>query len=171
MDARIVKAFTLVEVLLATALTAVLMAAAAVAVHGSLQGYGENEDIADMTQAARSVLARMMREVRTADEVDATATSLSILPPDDGSGATLIQYDWDNGELVYSRTVSGVTTSETILGANNAVSAPSFAVSRQTGVADEVVYTKTVTATITFSAGGRALAVTASADVRRNQEY
>jgi prepilin-type N-terminal cleavage/methylation domain-containing protein len=163
--------FTLVEVLLAMALLAMLLTAIAVAVQAAMQGYRENERVAAVTQAARSVLARMMREIRTADEVDTTATSISILPPEDGSGITLIRYTWNNGELTYHQTIAGVTTSEVLLGGDRTVSAQSFTVSRETGTDGPVVYTKSVTATITFAADRRRLAVTASADVRRNQEY
>ncbi|MCJ7544023.1 MAG: prepilin-type N-terminal cleavage/methylation domain-containing protein [Phycisphaerae bacterium] len=165
------RAFTFVEVLIATALLAMLLAAIALAVQAAIQGYEENERVAAMTQAARSVLARMTREVRTADEVNTTSTSISILPPEDGSGLTLIRYTWDNGVLTYEQTASGVTTSEVLLGGEGMVSAPSFTVSRQTGIADALVYTKTVTATITVATGGRTFAATASADVRRNQQY
>lgn len=171
MTARTDRAFTLVEVLIAAALLALLLSAVAVAMHASVQGYRENEHLTAMTQAARSVLARMMREVRTADEVDTTTFTLSILPPVDGSGVTLIQYAWTAGQLAYSRTTGAGTTTEVLLGGNTAVSAQSFTVTRETGVAGPLTYTKTVTATITFAAGGRTFAVTASADVRRNQEY
>ena len=163
--------FTLVEILIATAMVAMLLAAIAVAVQAATQGYRENERLTAVTQAARSVLARMMREIRTADEVDTTSTSISILPPEDGSGVTLIQYQWNNGTLTYRRTTHGTMASELLLGGSTAVSAQSFTVSRETGVAHSVTYTKSVTATITFATEGRTFAVTASADVRRNQQY
>lgn len=165
------RAFTLVEVLIATALLALLLTAIAVALHAAMQGYRENERVAAMTQAARSVLARMTREIRTADEVDTTSTSITILPPEDGSGVSLIRYTWSNGVLTYHQTTGAGTTSEVLLGGDATVSAPSFSIIHQMGIADGVTYTKTVTATITFAAGGRTFTVTASADVRRNQQY
>jgi type II secretory pathway pseudopilin PulG len=158
-------------VLIAAALLAMLLSAVAIAMQASVQGYRENEHLTAMTQAARSVLARMMREIRTADEVDSTSSSLTILPPVDGSGMTLIQYTWAAGQLNYSRTTGAGTTTEVLLGGNTAVSAQSFTITRETGTAGPLTYTKTVTATITFAAGGRTFDVTASADVRRNQEY
>jgi type II secretory pathway pseudopilin PulG len=160
-----------VEVLIATALMAVLLTAVGVAMYASTQSYRENERLTAMTQAARSILARMMREVRTADEVDTTTGTLSILPPVDGSGVTLIRYAWAGGSLTYNQTAGAGTTSEVLLGGDQMVSAQSFLLNRETGTADGLVYTKSVTATITFASGERTFAVTASADVRRNQEY
>jgi prepilin-type N-terminal cleavage/methylation domain-containing protein len=165
------RAFTLIEVLLATALLALLLSAVAVAMHASMQSYTENEHLTALTQAARSVLSRMMRDVRTADAVDSTSTTLTILPPADGSGVTQVQYAWTGGSLTYSQTTGAGTTTEVLLGGNAAVSAQAFAVARETGVADGLTYTKTVTAAITFASGGRTFTVTASADVRRNQQY
>ncbi len=165
------RGVSLVEMLLAVALLAVLLAAVAAAVQASVQGYRENERITAMTQAARSVLSRMMREVRTADAVDSTTNTLAILPPSDGSGVTSIYYQWSGGVLTYSRTTDGVTTSEALLGGSAPVAAQSFTVSRQTGAIDGWTYTKSVTASITFAVEGRTFAVTASADVRRNQQY
>jgi prepilin-type N-terminal cleavage/methylation domain-containing protein len=165
------KGFSFVEVLIAVVLMAMLMTSVAAAVHAALQSYRENELITSMTQSARSILTRMMRDVRTADEVDSTSTSLSILPPDDGSGVTLIQYELAGGTFYYRRTVGSTTTSEVLLAPGDQVSVDSFTVTRQTGIRDSLVYTESVTATITFTAGGRTFTVTASADPRRNQEY
>ncbi len=57
------KGFSFVEVLIALTLMAVLMTSIAAVVHASLQSYRENELITSMTQAARSILTRMMRDV------------------------------------------------------------------------------------------------------------
>jgi prepilin-type N-terminal cleavage/methylation domain-containing protein len=166
------RGFSVVEVLIAVALMAVLITSVAAAVHAALQSYRENELITSMTQSARSILTRMMRDVRTADEVDSTSASLSILPPDDGSGVTLIRYELAGGTLFYRRTVGSTTTSEVLLAPEDQVSVDSFIVTRQTGLRDTLIYTQSVTAQITFTAGaGRTFTVTASADPRRNQEY
>ena len=165
------RAFTVVEVLMAVALTAVLLTSIAVAVRSGIQSYTENERITSMTQAARFVLARMMRDVRTADEVDSTATSLTITPPDDGSGVTLIRYEVTGGSLTYHRVANGSPADEVLLGPGQAASVNNFQVDRQTFLQDEHVLTRSVRAQVTFAAGGRTMAVTASADVRRNQKY
>ncbi len=104
--------------------------------------------------------------------MDSTSTSLTILPPDDGSGVTRIRYELTNGTLYYHRTVGSTTTSEVLLAPEDEVSVSSFTVTRQTGIRDSLTYTKSVTAQITLIArGNRTFAVTASADPRRNQDY
>ncbi len=165
------RGFSLVEVLIAVTLMAVLMASVAAAVQASVQGYKENEAISAVTQAARACLARMMRDVRRADAVDSTSSSVSVVPADYGTGVTLIEYELTGGALHYKRTVSGTTTNYVLFGPSDDVTVTSFDVTRQTGVRDSVVYTKSVTARMTFDFKGRTLTVTASADPRRNQDY
>jgi prepilin-type N-terminal cleavage/methylation domain-containing protein len=166
------KGFSFVELLIALALMAVLMMAIGAAVHAALQSGRENERITAMTQTARSVLGRMMREIRTADEVDSTATSLSIIPAaDDGSGVTLIRYELTGGTFYYYRTAGGTIDSEVLLAPGEDVSVNALTITRQTAVRDSVTYTRSVTAKITFSADGRTFSVTASAGPRRNQDY
>ena len=79
--------FTLMEVLISVAMLAMLMAAIGAAMHSSLQSYSENEKSLALTQAARSVLDRMMREVRTAADVDSTTNTLTI--DEDGTGQNM----------------------------------------------------------------------------------
>jgi prepilin-type N-terminal cleavage/methylation domain-containing protein len=163
--------FSLVEVLIALALLAAILTAVAAAIQASLQSYRDNETITEATQTARSCLARMMREVRTADEVDSTSTSLTIIPPLDGSGLTQIQYELSGGALYYRRTVGGATTSQALLATTDDVRISSFNISRVTGTSGGTPYTKSVTVRIGLSADGQSFYTTASASLRRNQEY
>ena len=110
------RGFTLVEALLSLALLAMLLASVAVAVHASLQSYTANDRIASVTQTSRVILSRMMSEVRSADDVDSSATLLTITPPDDGSGLTQIQYEYTSGGLHYRRTVNGVQSDDILTG-------------------------------------------------------
>jgi len=168
---RRTSGFSLIEILISLALTAALLTAVAAAMQASLQSYRQNETITEATQTARSCLARMMREVRTADEVDTTATRLTILPPDDGSGLTQLQYELSNGELLYRRTVSGTTTSQALMAATDDVRISSLNLARVTGTSGGTTYTKSVTARIGLTADGHSFFTTASASLRRNQEY
>ncbi len=163
--------FSLVEILLALSLTAALLTAVAAAIQASLQSYRQNETITEATQTARSCLARMMREVRTAEEVDTTATRLTILTPDDGSGLTQLQYELSNGELIYRRTVGATTTSQALMAATDEVRISSLNLTSVTGTSGGTTYTKSVTAKIGLTADGQSFFTTASASLRRNQEY
>jgi len=169
--AKPAKGLSMVEILIAVALMAVLMASIAAAVQASLQSYKENEAVSAITQAARACLVRMMRDVRTADAVDSTSSSLSVIPADDGSGTTLVQYELSGGTLYYRRKVGASTTTEAMFGPGDQVTVTSFDVTRQTAVKDSLVYTRSVTARMTFDFKGRQFTVTASADPRRNQDY
>jgi prepilin-type N-terminal cleavage/methylation domain-containing protein len=57
--------FTLVEVLVALAITGVLLAAIAVAFNASIINYRENEDIFKTVNSARQALTRMTTQLRT----------------------------------------------------------------------------------------------------------
>ena len=62
--------FTIVELLLALAISAMLLAAVAVAFNASAINYQENEDIFNTINAARQALLRMTSQLRTATAVD-----------------------------------------------------------------------------------------------------
>ena len=163
-----IRAFTLIEVLMSLALLGMLLAAVAVGVHTSLMSYKENEEIAAVTQSARFVLHRMMREIRTAAVIDSASSQLTITPPDDGSGLSQIRYDYYDGVLYYHRTVSGEETSYVLLGGDDddaAVNA--FNVIREI---DQAGLTLSVTVRLDLAVDNQPFAVTASSTVRRNQE-
>ena len=62
-------AFTIIELLLALAITAMLLTAAAVAFNASIKNYEENENIFHSINKARQALFRITTELRTADAV------------------------------------------------------------------------------------------------------
>jgi len=163
--------FSLVEILIAMALTAALLTSVAAAIQAALASYRENEAITEATQTARSCLTRMMREVRTADEVDSASGRLTILPPADGSGLTQLQYELSNGALYYRRTVGGTTTSQTLMATTDDVRIGTFNISSVTGTSGGTTYTKSVTVKIGLTSDGKTFYTTSSASLRRNEEY
>ncbi len=165
------RAFTLVEVLLSIAITAMLLTALGAAVHTSVQGYTENEKISNMTQSGRTVLARIVRDIRTCDAVDANSTLITIIPAD-ANGPQQVQYEYTGGLLYYRRTVNSVTTSSVLLGSGNNVSISSFTISRTTG-ADwkNLSCIKDISLKLVLNVGGQTMTVTASASPRRNQTF
>ena len=168
---RAAAAFTVPELLLSLALTGAILAATAVAMQGVFMSYSENEDIADVTQAARVVLQRMMKEVRTADGISSAANSISIIPPSNPEDVEEIEYELAGDTLFYRRTVNSQTTSVPLLTSTGEVRILGLEVSRETGIDEGVVYTKRLTATLTLRAGANPLVITASACPRRNLAY
>ena len=173
MTRRNTNAFTLVEMLLALGLAAVLMAAVGAAVHGSLSSYRENQQMAGATQAARSVMDRITRDIRAADAVSVTSFEVTIIPIDDGSGVEGIRYEYDYQTqiLTYHRTVDGVTASYPMLGAGDVELTTFYAMGELGQDWQGVACTKNVTLRVEFTVDGEITRVTASAAPRRNQLY
>ena len=166
------KAFSLVEVLLALALSAMLMTAVAAAMDASFWSYDQNDRIADTTQTARAVLGRMANEIRTADAVTTTAGKISIIPPANGLGLTLIEYVYANGALTMNRTVNGVVAVCPLLDNTGDVQVSGFTITATQGLDSQgVTCTRGVTVHLTMTDGNQQFAVTASASPRRNQSF
>ncbi len=161
--------FTLVEVLLALTMMAMLLASVAVAIHASLQSFAANDRIASVTQASRVILSRMMSEVRTATDVDSSATLLTITPPVDGSGLEQIQYEYIDGKLHYRRTVNGVQSDDILTGDGaDEIVISTFSIVREEN-SEQVPLS--VKVRLVLDRGPARFAVTASAAIRKNQEY
>lgn len=161
--------FTLVEALLALTLLAMLLASVAVAIHASLQSYTANERIASVTQASRVILSRMMSEVRAADDVDSSGTQLTIWPPADGSGLQKIQYEYIDGKLHYRRTVNGVQSDDILTGDGaDEIAISTFSIVREDSSKGVPLSVKV---RLVLDRGPASFAVTASAAIRRNQQY
>ena len=158
--------FTLMEVLIAMAMLAMLMAAIGAAMHSSLQSYTENEKSLALTQAARSLLDRMMREVRTAADVDSTTNTLTI--DEDGTGQNTAAYQFHSGAFYYIQTVDGHTTYYPLLSYSDDVSVSDFSVLREDSAEGNPL---SVTVRLTLATRDRTFAMTATSAVRRFQTY
>ncbi len=152
------------------AIMAMLLAAIAAAVHASLMSYKENDELAAAMQTVRTVLNRITREVRTAEAVDATYSSLTVIPPDEPD--VEIHYEYTGGQLIYRVTKSGTPTTHVLISNSDDVQIIGFAVEREVGLDGEAVeYTKSITVRIVVQIGGKSFGITASAAPRRNQTY
>jgi len=67
--------FTLAELLIALAISAMLLVAVAVAFNASATNYQQNEDIFKVVNSARQALCRITSQLRTASAVDPNAPS------------------------------------------------------------------------------------------------
>ena len=164
------KAFTIMEMLLSLAIMAMLLAAIAAAVHASLMSYKENDELAAAMQTVRTVLNRLTREVRTADDVVATYSSLTLLPPD--PAVDEIHYEYTGGQLIYRVTKSGTPISHVLISNSDDVQIIGFAVEREAGLDWQGFdCTKSITVRIVVQIEGKSFGMTASAAPRRNQTY
>ena len=164
--------FTIVEMLLAVCILAVLMASVAVAFHGSLVNYRENEKIARTIHIARVVLDRLMAEVRTADGIDSDSQRVTIVPPVNPEQITQIEYELSGAVLYYRRIIMGSEESQPFISSDDDVQVESFTVSRQTAVDGEgATYTTSLTVQLVLRSGANRFPLTASACPRRNQQY
>ena len=158
--------FTLMEVLIGLAVLAMLMAAIGAAVHSSLQSYTENEKSLALTQAARAVLDRMMREVRTAADVDSTTHTLTI--DEDGTGQNVVEYQFYPGSFYYTQTAGGQTNTYPLLAYGDDVTVTDFSVLREDSAEGDPL---SVTVRLTLAMRDRTFAMTATSAVRRFQTY
>lgn len=165
------KGFSLVELLIAVAMTAVLISAVAAGLNAAIISYNENDKASSTMQAARSILSRLSDEIRAADTVDATASTVSIIPAQNDQGLTLLEYSLQNGALVLGRTIHGVLTTQTLLDGTGDVQLAGFGISSVAGQDSEgLACTKSVTARLSLRIGMRTLDMTASASPRRNRD-
>lgn len=164
--------FSLVEALMALGIMAIMLTALGTAVYSAMESFRENERVATSSQITRAVLNRMMREIRTAAAVDANASSITIIPPDDGNGLQQIQYRYDASAKVlrYTKTISGTSYSYVACGEGGTLA--SFAVSTTTGP-DWQGFTciKNVRVSMALKLGPETFTVTSSASPRRNQVF
>ena len=119
-------AFTVIEVLLALTILAILLSAVALAMQGGLKCFDESEQIAQLIQTSQVVLNRMMSEVRTAQAVDTDTQRISIIPPENEEGITNIEYEFVDGVLYYRQTINGEQTSQELISSDDAARVISF---------------------------------------------
>lgn len=88
--------FTIVELLIALAISGMLLTAVALAFQSSMMNYTENEDIFKTINGARQALCRITTQLRTADSVDTSSpdNQCNFFTPD----KQLITYDYRSAE-------------------------------------------------------------------------
>lgn len=164
---------SIVEMLIALALVAALLTAVGAALHASIQSYSENDELAAVTQSARSIMNRMAKEIRSSEDVSSTSTSLTILPAADGSGVQEIKYELAGGKLNYHVKTAGTWATHVLLGdTDDRVRVTAFSVNRVMGTdATGQACTKTASVKLTFAIDNQSFTLTASGSPRRNQLF
>jgi prepilin-type N-terminal cleavage/methylation domain-containing protein len=163
---KFADAFTMVELLVALAITAVLLAAVAVAFNASIINYRENEDIFKAINSARQALTRTTNQLRTAYAVDpnAPANECTLLignPPDINS----ITYKYDpTDNKLYLITNDDLTDDDYLLCDN--VAAMTF--TKNTMIEDMQIEVKSVQISMTVVSGNIQKTLSAAVVIRRN---
>lgn len=153
--------FGLAELLIALAITAILMVAVAVAFSASIMSYRTNEDIFKAVNSARQALYRITTELRTATAVDPNG------PANECSFITAagqdITYEYRSADSkLYLITNSD--SQEYVLCEN--VTAMTF--TRQTRTVEAVTFVASVQVSMTVQVGDAERIVSAAAVIRRN---
>ena len=151
--------FTMVELLLAFAITALLITAAAVAFNASVMNYKENEDIFRATNSARQSLSRITSQLRTGlvDPNSISDPNRCKLLCSDGSTVTY-RYDPDDNTLYQ---LNHGTGTENVLCED--VTAMSFEKNNDTPTGD----VKSVQISMTVECGNIHRTVAAAAVIRK----
>jgi prepilin-type N-terminal cleavage/methylation domain-containing protein len=157
--------FTIAELLLALAITGLLLVVVAVAFNASIINYGENEDIFKTINSARQALSRITSQLRTAqkDLVDPCApdNECSFFTAE-GDDITYRYYSSDNTLYL----IDNSTAMSYVLCDN--VTAMTF--TKDTAVDDTTttIYVKSVQISMTVESGNIQRTVSAAAVIRRN---
>ena len=158
---KFIAGFTIVELLLALAITGILLAAVAVAFNASIMNYQENEDIFKTINIARQALFRITTQLRTASAVDPnTPNNECSLFTADGEDITY-QYRSADNKLYL---ITNSDAQEYVLCEN--VTAMTF--KKDTAAEEAIVYVRSVQISMTVVSGDIVQTVSSAAVVRRN---
>lgn len=138
------KGFTIIELLVSLAITAMLMTAVAIAFNASAMSYSDNRQMYESLNNARMSLTRITTQLRTAKSVNPFEDSSQCSFQADDGKFLMFRYDAANKKLLINSDSKEYTLCEN-------VSAMAF--SRQTGVIGGVTYVKGVQITMTVGSG------------------
>jgi len=158
-----IAAFTIAELLIALAITGILLAAVAVAFNAAAINCRENENIFKTINNARQALFRITSQLRTANGVDPNA------PNNECSFFTAngrdITYQFNNADnKLYLITNDDSSDADYVVCDN--VTATTF--TKGTATKGSMTYVKSVQISMTVQSGNRLRTVSAAAVVRKN---
>lgn len=153
--------FTMVECLVGLAISAMLLAAVAVAFNASIVSYGENEDMFWAVNNARQALARMTTQLRTGYAVDPTAASTACSFHTAADEDLTYEFISTDRKLYVTR--NGTTPVQRYVLCDDVVAA-SFTKT----VTDDALDCKSVQISLTVQSGDNHRTLSAAAVIRRN---
>jgi prepilin-type N-terminal cleavage/methylation domain-containing protein len=159
MRSRVRRGFTLVEVLIAIAVTSILMVGLASAVDAFASAMRANDAIAVRSNAARAAMDRMLSETRTCAEPIVGATSLELKP--------------ENFDEKRTYAFNATTKQLTMTVQQNIVDVPNpvVVVARDVSSATFRTDGKSVSITLVIGTGANAVTLSGSATPRRFLTY
>ncbi len=160
-NARNKNGFSLVELLIALAITALLLVAVAVAFNASVMSYSQNEDMFKAVNSARQALVRITTQLRTGYLVDPCAPSNECSFYTAGGEDITYRYNAAENKL-YLVTNDDLTDSDYVLCDN--ITSMSFVKTPTDDGSD----TKSVQISMTVVVGNAQRTVTSAAVIRRN---
>ncbi|MHC4396694.1 MAG: PilW family protein [Planctomycetota bacterium] len=155
--------FTIAEVLIAMAITGLLLAAVAVSFNASVMGYRENEDIFKTINDGRQALFRITTQVRTAAAVDPNSPANECTLATVGGENITYQYNNIDNKLYQIDN----STSNTYLLCDN-VTAMIFTKATDIDPSDGLEYVKSIQVSMTVQNNNTEKTFVAAAVVRRN---
>jgi len=157
---KLVCAFTIIELLIALAITAILLTAVAVAFQASIVNYQQNQDIFNTINTARQALFRITTQLRTATKVYTAEEPLN--------QCSLVTADSQNITYQFNSTDNKlylITNTDKYVLCDN-VTSMTFTKNPDID-GDGVTYVKSVQISITVQSGKLTRTVSAAAVVRR----
>jgi prepilin-type N-terminal cleavage/methylation domain-containing protein len=155
--------FTIAELLIALAISAMLLVAVAVAFNASAVNYQENEDIFKVVNSARQALFRMTSQLRTAGAVDPIAPSNECTMITAAGENITYRYNSADNKL-YLITNDDLSDSDYVLCDN----VTAMTCSKTTAVVDAITIVKSVQISITVASDDVQKTISAAATIRRN---
>ena len=155
--------FTIAELLIALAISAMLLVAVAVAFNASAVNYQENEDIFKTINNARQALFRMTSQLRTANAVvhDAPSNECTLIT----AAGEDITYRYNSGvNKLYLVTNDDSSDSDYVLCDN----VTAMTCTKTWVVEDAVIKVQSVQISITVARGNVQKTISAAAAIRRN---
>ena len=158
--------FTMVELLLALALTGLLLAAVATAFNASVTNYRQNQNAFKAVNNARQALTQMIERLRTAAIVDPFApTDRCTLITADSNDDITYRY-LAGSDRLYLITNDNLTDSDYLLCDN--ITAMTF--QKSTAVKDSLTYVTGVQISMTVTIGDIEKTLSAGTGIRRNMD-
>ena len=158
-----IKGFGVIELLIALAITALLLAAVAVAFNASIINYSENEDIFRAVNSARQALYRITTQLRTATAVDPDSPANECAFITAGGEDITYLYDSTEGKL-YLVTNYDLTDSDYVLCDN--ITAMTF--TKNTRTVDSITFVASVQITMTVEIDAIVRTVSGAVVILRN---
>ena len=157
------RGFTIVELLISLAITAILLTSIAIAFNASVISYNQNQKLYQVLNNARGALSRITTQLRTAQAVDPdTSENECSLITVDGEDITY-RFDGSNDTL-YLITNDDLSDSDYVLCDN----VTSVVFKKQTAVNGGITYVKDVRISITTQIDNVSKDLCAAAVIRKN---